>query len=304
MNSPTAPVRILSYGEVLWDLLPTGPRVGGAPLNVAYHASQLGATSALISRIGNDELGQRLNQFMEQVGVDRRLVQVSDTEATGTVRVTFTDAETPSYAITHGVAWDFIAPSNAASGAVATADALVFGSLACRSRVSRETLYSYLPAGRLRVFDVNLRPPHYTADCVADLLDHSDLVKINEEELHVLSDWFGLRGTEANRLGALRLRYGLTTVVLTKGAEGAVSHDDVQGYVGHPGFRVSVADSIGAGDSFLAAYLTRHLAGATALDALAFAGAVGATVASRTGGTPNYTSQDIHQLLTDRPALT
>ncbi len=303
MNPVSAPARILSFGEVLWDLLPSGPRVGGAPLNVAYHARRLGASSALISRVGTDELGVQLNRFMDRVDVDRRLVQQSATEPTGTVQVTFTNAETPIYAITPDVAWDFISTSVAAAAEVAAADALVFGSLACRAPVSRETLFGYFEAAHLRVFDVNLRPPHYTVNCVADLLEHSDVVKINDEELIILSDWFGLSGTEDKRLSQLRQRYQLSNIVLTKGADGSVSHDDAEGYVTHPGFRVRVADSIGAGDSFLAAYLTRHLAGAPARETLAFAGAVGATVASRTGGTPEYDLQDINQLLTGHTAL-
>ena len=160
MNKETP--RIVCFGEVLWDLLPSGKVAGGAPMNVAYHANQLGIITQMISKIGQDELGKHLIDFLDKKGVDTSLVQTDHNSPTGTVNVTLNSSSSPSYEIVSPVAWDYIHTSKANKTAVKTADAFVFGSLSARNEASRNALLELLNIAKLKVFDVNLRKPHYS----------------------------------------------------------------------------------------------------------------------------------------------
>jgi|UPI000591B494 fructokinase len=294
MQQPT----IICFGEVLWDLLPGGAVAGGAPMNVAFHVNQLGMKATMISKVGADQPGQDIVALLEEQGVGVRCIQTDYTFPTGSVHVTFDAVGSPSYDIVRPVAWDYIHPTNQAKDSIRQSDALVFGSLACRSNRNRKTLLEYAALAPIRVFDINLRAPFYSEFLISELLAVADIVKMNDDELNMLANWYGLPLEEQASLEALRERFRCEAIILTKGKDGAACLDE-HGYHHHPGFPVIVKDTVGAGDSFLAAFLSQLLCGKTGARSLAFAGAVGAYVATQQGGTPIFTISDIKQFERD-----
>jgi fructokinase len=287
---------IICFGEVLWDLLPGGRIAGGAPMNVAFHANQLGMESKMISKVGDDDLGKELRRFLENMGVSVELIQTDTTFPTGIVNVTLEDGMAPAYEIVGPVAWDYILPNDKAKDYVKTSDALVFGSLACRMESNKRTLLEYLELAPIRVFDVNLRMPYYSQSLVEELLPKAEILKVNDEELAIIAGWQGIEGDETAQVEFIRHKFGLDALILTKGRDGAVCLDE-SGYFYQPGFPVRVQDTIGSGDSFLAAFLSKYLRGDPTPDCLAFAGAVGALVATRRGGTPELSLVEVQAML-------
>jgi fructokinase len=268
---------VVGLGEALFDLLPDGPVLGGAPLNVAVHAAQLGARAALVSRVGRDALGDRLRAEVLARGLDASGLQTDPDRPTGTVAVTLENGE-PRYDIVKDVAWDHLEDSPALAAA---ADAVCFGTLAQRSPRSRETIHRFLEAATkaVRLFDVNLRQAYYDRGILHESLRRATMVKLNQDELPVV---LGLLGMSS--LDALRNEYGLTHAVLTRGAEGT-SINGVQGepvrFPAQPG-----ADSVGAGDACSAGILTGVLRGWPLDRTVALAKKMGAYVASVPGATP------------------
>ncbi len=287
---------IICFGEVLWDLLPSGKIAGGAPMNVAYQANQLGMTSKMISRVGMDALGEELLHFLDGKGVSTRFVQKDPVHATGIVNGTLNNQGVPTYEIVQPAAWDFITPDGELHDTVMEADALVFGSLACRSNSTKTTLIELLNIATLRVFDVNLRQPFYSKNLLEELLPKADIVKLNDDELAIISAWYGTAGTEADQMKFLRDKYQLDVLILTKGANGAACLDET-GFHSHPGFIVNVDDTIGSGDAFLAAFLNKLLTGSESAECLEFASALGALTATKKGGTPTITQLEIQDFL-------
>ena len=288
---------IACFGEMLWDVLPTGRQPGGAPLNVAVHLHNFGVDAQLISRVGHDDLGAELLAFVASKGVDTRYVQRGETHLTGVVKANVSDSQEVTYQIVKPVAWDFIRYGAELSELVQAAEAFVFGSLAARHAPSRETLYRLLQQARLKVFDVNLRPPHYSRDVVTYLLNQADVVKLNHHELAEIMGWFGASPDEATALRWLAERFGLQAVCVTKGADGAVLWVGQQLYRS-PGLVVQVQDTIGSGDAFLAALLRGCLAGQAPAHYLAFACAAGSLVASYQGATPAISEAQVLALAT------
>jgi fructokinase len=288
---------IACFGEMLWDVLPTGKQPGGAPLNVAVHLHNFGLEAHIISRIGHDDLGAELLAFVESKGISTAYVQRGETHLTGVVKANVSDSMEVTYQIVKPVAWDYIQYDTALSELVQRADAFVFGSLAARHVPSRETLYRLLQQARFKVFDVNLRPPHYSRDVVSYLLNQADVAKLNHHELAELMGWFGVSADESTALRWLAERFHLQAVCVTKGADGAALWVGQQLYCS-PGLVVQVQDTIGSGDAFLAALLRGWLAGQTPPDYLAFACAAGSLVASYRGATPAITEAQVLSLAT------
>jgi fructokinase len=289
---------VICFGEVLWDILPTGQQPGGAPFNVAVHLHQLGQPVELISRVGDDELGRELLAFIESKGLSTAHVQQGHTHLTGVVKANVDDANEVVYKIVQPVAWDYIQYEPALAELVAQADVLVYGSLVARQAGSRETLYRLLENAQFRVFDVNLRPPHYTKEITKYLLDKSNLVKMNHHELAEIMEWFG-RGPVHDRAEAMQWlaeRYQLQAVCVTCGADGAMLWTGGHLYRA-PGLPVQVRDTIGSGDAFLAALLKGWLAAEEPEAMLRFACAAGALVATHQGATPTLTATDVTELL-------
>ncbi len=295
MSKPT----IICFGEVLWDLLPTGPIAGGAPMNVAFHANQLGMQSKVISSIGDDGLGKELIRFLENKGVSTDLIQTDNTFPTGIVNVMLDSGGYPSYEIVSPVAWDYIRPDDKTKDMVKTADALVFGSLACRTERNKRTLFEYLEPAQVRILDVNLRVPFYSQSLIEALLAKADIVKMNDEELALIAGWQDADGDERSQMSFIKNKFGIDVLILTKGKDGAACLDE-SGYHEQPAFPIKVKDTIGSGDSFLAAFLSKYLRGGNIRECLAFAGAVGALVATKAGGTPEIDPQEILAILSGK----
>ncbi|SMB99328.1 PfkB domain protein [Hymenobacter roseosalivarius DSM 11622] len=288
---------IACFGEMLWDVLPTGKQPGGAPLNVAVHLHNFGLDAQVISRVGHDDLGTELLAFVESKGISTRYVQRGETHLTGVVKANVSDSMEVTYQIVKPVSWDYIQYDAALSELVETADAFVFGSLAARHAPSRETLYRLLQRAPLKVFDVNMRPPHYSRDVVTYLLRQADVVKLNHHELAEIMGWFGVSPAEETALRWLAERFQLRAVCVTKGADGAALWVGEQLYRS-PGIAVQVQDTIGSGDAFLAALLRGWLAGQSPADYLAFACAAGSLVATFQGATPAISEAQVRALAT------
>ncbi|WP_375436864.1 PfkB family carbohydrate kinase [uncultured Hymenobacter sp.] len=272
---------IVCIGEFLWDVLPTGRQPGGAPFHVAVHLQRLGQPVQLVSRVGDDELGAELLRVMQQQGLDSQLVQRSQTHLTGVVKVNATPGRRV-YKIVEPVAWDYVQHTDQLRASVAGARMLVYGSLAARSAATRETLYRLLQVAQFKVFDVNLRPPHYTRTVVKYLLRQADLVKLNEQELQEIMGWLGQPATEATALPWLAAHFNLQAVCLIKGAAGATLWHNHQLFY-QAGTPEIEPDALGSSNAFLAALLTHW--GTT--DCLRVAFAAGASTATHPQEAPH-----------------
>ena len=281
---------VVGMGEALWDVLPEGKKLGGAPANFAYHVSQFGLDSRVVSAVGNDKLGTEILDSFRDKGLNGMVEVVP--YPTGTVQVTLDDAGVPCYEIKEGVAWDNIPYTVSLDGLARQTRAVCFGSLAQRSIVSRETIHRFLDAmprggGRLRVLDVNLRPPLPSDDTVIDALARCNVLKLNDEELPRMAVAVGLPPDLPPEETAQRLRAdcGLRALILTCGAKGShVFTPDAESHLATP--HVDVADTVGAGDSFTAAFTAALLSGADVTKAHRLAVRTSAYVCTQHGATP------------------
>jgi len=246
---------VIGIGEVLWDLLPTGAQMGGAPANFAYHAQALGARAGVVTRVGLDHLGRDIRQRLEELGLPPELVQVDETAPTGTVSVELEGDGIPRFTIREQVAWDRLEPTRDALRAAGEADALCFGSLAQRGAPARSTIHRLLgeaPATALRIFDVNLRQNFYSREVVQKSLRLANVLKLNEAELPVVATMLGLEGDMETQVATLAKLYDLHVVALTCGPQGSLLYR--AGRWSECGTRpVKVKDTVGAGDAFTAA---------------------------------------------------
>jgi len=293
MVSAEKNIQVVCFGEVLWDVLPTGKQPGGAPMNVAYHLNRLGISSAVISKVGSDADGRELLDMLRDIGVSPAFIQTDDRHATSRVVATIGGDNEVTYDIIAPVAWDFLVDEPRCSALVREAAVLVYGSLAARNRVSRDTLVQLLDHAAYRMFDVNLRAPHYTRETVDLLMRYADAVKLNGQELAVVSAWFGnTSGDENTAVGVLQDRYGLPEIIVTKGAAGASYYCSDARY-DCPAIPVDVADTVGSGDAFLAGFLAQKLRGETGDRMLEFATMLGAYVTTQSGACPPYAQADL-----------
>lgn len=285
---PRIALNIIGIGEVLWDLLPAGRQLGGAPANFAFHTRALGAYGAIISRVGDDENGRDILRTLGERGVPPMWVQVDPAAPTGTVAVALRDGQ-PEYTIHEDVAWDRIVADEGALKIAAKADAVCFGTLAQRCETSRAAIYELLSATRenaVRVLDANLRQSFFTREILERSLDFANILKVNEHELPVIAGMFEIGGDEDDQIERLALKFGLRMIALTRGDRGSVLFCKGE-WSDHPGAPARVADTIGAGDLFAAAMILGILRGWN-LDAVnAAANQVAAYVASQPGGMPD-----------------
>ncbi len=279
---------IIAVGEVLWDLLPAGKQLGGAPANFAYHARSLGADARLISRIGGDPLGVEILERFRSLDLPTDAVQVDAEAPTGTVDVWLGPDGQPRYAIRESVAWDRIDADAMALALADRAAAVCFGSLAQRAEPSRcaiRAIVEAAPPGALKVFDVNLRPPFVDHEVIAGSLELADALKLNDHELPELAGMFGLPTEPRPAIEGLAVRFGLALVALTRGAGGSLLWAGGE-WSDHSGRPAEVVDTIGAGDAFTAALVTGRLAGRPLKAINRHANEVAAFVCSQPGGTP------------------
>jgi len=265
-------------------------------MNVAARLASFGMDVHMLSRVGRDDLGQELIAYMASRGLTTDYVQVDDRYPTGTVKVDPSDPEDVRYEITGPVAWDFIDADRYLDDSGGSCDVVVFGSLAARNDVSRKSLLQLLESANKRIFDVNIRPPFDDRSVLEELLSRSDWVKLNESELDAIAQWEIPAATGEAAMQALQQRYGLETVCVTRGPEGAVLLHRGQWYR-QDAFAVRVVDTIGCGDAFLGSWLSGMLSGTSPGDALRRAAAAAAIVASGRGANPVITESDIQTVL-------
>ncbi len=282
---------IVCAGEALWDVLPRGEFMGGAPFNVACHLARLGARARLLTRLGNDERGARALALARASGVDVSLMQQDAALATGEARAVLDAGGSAHYEFLTPAAWDAIEATPDALAAVAAADAFVHGTLGCRDARSREAIARLAAAARWRAFDPNLRPPFYTRELVEAGLQGAQLVKVNEDECALLAGWYGVAPTPVALQPELARRFGIGALCVTLGPEGAQLHWQGRWHA-QPGIPTEVADTVGAGDSFLAMLLRELLAGTAPDAALLRAARLASFVASRPGALPGYDARD------------
>ena len=291
--------QVVCFGEILWDIFPTGAVPGGAPLNVAYHLHKKQKTPALITRIGLDDKGKELVNIFSGHGVCTDYFQVDYEYETGKVYAEPGDHNEMEYDIVKPAAWDFISWEDSFAGLVSQADFFVFGSLAARSRLSKETLFRLLDLAATKVLDINLRAPHFNRRLVEDLLTRADFVKINLAELELITGWFSQYNKTEDRIKLICDQFNISNVVVTKGGEGALWYSDGNIY-SHNGYKVEVTDTIGSGDAFLAGLLAKQLDNATPGDALDFACGLGAFIATQHGACPIYEIVDVENLMNEK----
>jgi len=289
---------IVCFGEVLWDVLPTESIAGGAPMNVAIRLQSLGFPTKIISQVGNDDLGKSLVSIINEKKVDTALIQVSETLGTGEVLVHLDEKGSATYDIVYPSAWDGIALTEANKNAVKESDAFVFGSLACRDAVSKNTLLELLKVAKYKLFDINIRPPFYSIALLEELMLLADFIKLNDEELLEVAHEMGstTNSIEENII-FIANKTQTKTICITRGGDGAVLYINDTFY-SHPGFKVTVADTIGAGDSFFASLLSKLLVSTDYQEAVTFGCAVGALVASQKGANPEIASNMINAFYT------
>ncbi|HUQ45301.1 MAG TPA: carbohydrate kinase [Gemmatimonadaceae bacterium] len=298
---------VLCVGEVLWDALPEGLFLGGAPFNVACHLRATGTPVSMVSRIGGDRLGDEVLRRAVRYGVGVDLMQVDPALPTGFVRVVVNEAGEPSYEILEPSAWDAIAPTPALLARAATARAIVFGTLAQRHATSRRTIERLWETKALMVLDLNLRPPYDEREIVARSLQRADVVKLSENELATIADWFGLAGSIREMVAGLVKRFDCPVVCVTCGSAGAALWRDGR-WTEQPGYPVEVRDTVGAGDAFLAVLLTGLLTGGGGAGddetLLQHANLIGAYVATQFGALPSDQRVATPPVAEDAPART
>ena len=268
-------------------MLPQGKQLGGAPANFAYHVCRLGGNGWAVSAIADDPLGREIKDVLAQKDLNTCLFDVE--APTGIVAVTLDDAGVPSYEITEDVAWDMVPFTPELEMLAASTQAVCFGTLAQRSRTSRDTVHKFIasmPEDSLKVYDINLRQHYYSEEIIRKSLEVSDILKINDEELETVAGLFGLSGTQAEICRSLIDEFSLKLVILTKGSKGSdvVTKEQVHSVVPE---KIEVVDTVGAGDAFTAAFIVAWLRGDSIEEAHRLAGEVSSYVCTKSGAMPD-----------------
>jgi fructokinase len=288
--------KVICFGEMLWDCFPDKKIPGGAPMNVALHLKQLGLDVQMIGRLGKDAYGKKYLDFIQTYDFDQALIQTDEEHVTGTVTVHNEDPENIKYTIVSPVAWDFIELNADNKDAVSNADAFIFGSLAIRNNTSWETLYQLLHLPTLKVFDINLRAPFFDFEKIEIMMGFTDILKINEDELEIVADYFGIAPEVKACCNLLTTHFPVKMVCITLGSKGAMIYQEGNIFQ-HPGYKVSVEDTVGSGDAFLAGFIKSYLEEKTPDEILQFACAMGAFVATKEGGTPKYGESEVWKVV-------
>jgi len=279
---------VTGIGELLWDVLPGGKEMGGAPANFAWHARALGGTGVVVSCVGDDAEGREILERLDYLGLRRDLVGVDPTHPTGRSTVSLDCEGIPSFHVHENVAWDFIPFTPDMERLAGQTDAVNFGTLGQRCPVSRNTTRAFLSLTRrdaIRLFDLNLRPPHFTRGAIEESLSLATVLKLSDGELSVLSRMLDWRGDEPERLRRLAEAFGLDLIALTRGEKGSVLYTNGRLSV-HDGFPTRVVDTVGAGDAFAAALVVGMLRGRDIDVINEHANRVAAYVCSKPGATP------------------
>jgi fructokinase len=285
---------IAGIGELLWDIFKYEKKLGGAPANFAYHVTALGHDGIIISRIGNDKIGREAVDFLEELNLTTGYIQVDKNKPTGTVVVEIDKDNQPDYIIKEGVAWDFLEWNENFNELTASIDAVCFGTLAQRNRITRQTILKFLRKVNkkaVKILDINLRQNFYNEQLINESLKLADIVKLNIEELGILSNMLEInkKYDEKDLCRFFVDRYKLSLICLTKGEEGSLITNG-SSFSESPSFPYIVADRVGAGDSFTAAMIIQFLKGRMLPEVNEYANKLASWVTSNKGGMPVYDS--------------
>lgn len=286
------------FGEILFDVIKDEKIIGGAPLNVALRIRSFGYPVAMISAVGNDEDGKILKEYIDQEGIDISGISILNNYKTGLVDVSINESGSATYVIEYPSAWDKIEATDTMHDIVSKTDVFVYGSLVCRDEVSKSSLLKLLANNEaFKVFDANLRPPHYNLVTLKRLMVAADLIKFNDEELLEIAAHLGSisKSIEEN-IRFISKHTQTEAICVTKGKHGAVLLWKGKLYY-NAGFLVEVVDTVGAGDSFLASLITKLLGEGNPQEAIDFACAIGAIVAGCEGANPKIDKRSIDRLL-------
>ena len=285
---------ILCFGEILWDTFGTEKVAGGAPMNVARHLAQQRMPVSFASRVGADSSGDKLIAFLKESSLYSDLIQTDYSLPTCEVTVKLDETGQATYTIPEPVSWDNIQPVDELTAAAKNASAIIYGSLACRGKTTKNTLLDLLNQTRaLKIFDVNLRPPHYTLDTINTFISGAGVVKMNDDEAALLME--GNKNNLKENTISFQKKYNLKTICITRGAHGAIVwHND--NFFEHAGYKVTVEDTVGAGDAFLATFVAGLLKNEPMENILEKACFIGAFVAGERGANPVYGSRELKYL--------
>ena len=286
--------KILCVGEVLWDSLPSGLYLGGAPLNVCYHLNQLNIESVIASKVGNDRLGEEAVRRIKNMNIATDLVQCDDEHETGFVGVDLTEGGDPHYNILQPVAWDEIILTEQLEDIADQSTGVVFGTLAQRNKTSRQTIQALMGCDGTLIFDMNLREPFINKKVIGQSLEAANIVKMNEEELNYLIEWYSFSGGPKSAVEDMVDRFHCSTVCITKGANGSMLFNEGNWFE-HKGFPVKAKDVVGAGDAFLASLICGIMSRKSGDEMLTFANATGSLIAQKNGATPQYSLDEIRR---------
>lgn len=288
--------KVVCFGEVLWDILPSGAVPGGAPMNVAYHLHKQNINPAVITSVGNDEKGKELLTIFSGYGICTDFFQIDDQHETGKVYAKQNENKDMVYDIVKPVAWDFIKWENRFADLVSHAEYFVFGSLASRNKESKNTLFQLLECAKIKTLDVNLRPPHFNIEIIGELLSKADFLKLNEEELELISGWFSGHKNMNDRVKSIQDKFHIKNLVVTRGGNGAILYYNDKEYT-HEGYKVNVVDTVGSGDAFLSGLIGKLMANVSPAQALDFASRLGAFIATKKGACPEYNIEEVESMI-------
>ena len=289
--------RVVSFGEILWDKLPSGKVPGGAPLNFAYRLNSFQNSLSIISKVGDDPLGKELTEFLNKNGLDTEHIQISKIYKTGEVNVSIDKNGIADYDILNPVAWDDISLNLKNIELTKNSSVFVFGSLICRNMTSRRTLKELLKIAPFKLFDINLRSPYYNMNLIEELMLSSDFIKFNYEEIEEISTiYINKKATLENMIETISEKTKTKNICVTMGEKGACYYTNNSFYY-QDGFKINVLDTVGAGDSFLATLVEGILNKTKPQEILKKACAVAALVASKEGATPTVSMTEINDLL-------
>ena len=289
--------RVVSFGEILWDKLPSGKVPGGAPLNFAYRLNSFQNSLSIISKVGDDSLGKGLTDFLNKNGLDTEHIQISKIYKTGEVNVSIDKNGIADYDILNPVAWDDISLNSKNIELTKNSSVFVFGSLICRNMTSRRTLKELLKIAPFKLFDINLRSPYYNMNLIEELMLSSDFIKFNYEEIEEISTiYINKKATLENMIETISENTKTKNICVTMGEKGACYYTNNSFYY-QDGFKINVLDTVGAGDSFLATLVEGILNKTKPQEILKKACAVAALVASKEGATPAVSMTEINDLL-------
>ena len=279
-------LKAVSFGEILWDIFPNYKVIGGAPLNLILRMKSFGHDCNIISSVGNDKNGNDILKYLSINKISIDTISVSRKYPTGLVDIKFEDKSDVKYSITYPVAWDFIQNSYLLEKLVKNCDLFFFGSLSSRSETSANCLNKLLEIAKYKIFDVNLRPPHFKIESIIRMMNKSNFIKFNEEEINLICHELGCKSKTIEDMITFISSYSKTkNICVSRGSQGAILYTNDKYYY-NKGFKVKTKDTVGSGDSFLAMLISELKKGVSPIQSLTRACAIGAIVSTREGANP------------------